>query len=186
MARIQCLRTLAIMTLLIMAVGNTLAAAQEATPEASPEADSAAFLFVQTFTSGTWVPAGEDEFTLTLNGVATTTIYFSERPDRVVGLMPTIDLLDSLGFTEDDPPNAALVLQLAEGDQEVLIIELIDPDYDATAGVLTYQAKVLASYDEEALASLAERQTDTEIPAAFDEGSLFIDHHRCPEPFGCL
>ena len=39
------------------------------------------------------------------------TIYFSDRPERIFGDLPTQEFLDTLGFTPDFPPNAALITQ---------------------------------------------------------------------------
>ena len=168
-----------------------LAAAQDATPGATPavdpndphpSADTAGahpeFLFVQPFDSGTWSPiAGADAtYTLTLTGAAASTVYFSDRPERIVGLTPTQRFLDALGFTPDNPPNAALVAtQEGSEEQEILVIELLNPAYDAAVGTLVYEARVLADYGEPGLAHLARQQTDYELPAAFGAGSLFID-----------
>ena len=50
--------------------------------------------------------------TLTLNGVTASTLYFSDRPQRVVGHMATTDFVDLWGegdnSFESDPPNAVL------------------------------------------------------------------------------
>jgi hypothetical protein len=50
--------------------------------------------------------------TLTLNGVTASTLYFSDRPQRVVGHMATADFVDLWGegdnSFESDPPNAVL------------------------------------------------------------------------------
>jgi hypothetical protein len=167
--------------------------AQDATPlpvpagtptDPHPSADGAGtdpeYLFVQPFDAGTWAPkAGVDGvYTLTLTGAAAQTTYFSDRPERIVGLSPTQTFLDGLGFTPETPPNAALVAQTDAG-QDILVIELLDPVYDAGAGTLSYDATVLADYGGRGLASLAQQQTDYELPEAFGEGSLFIDD--CPD-----
>jgi hypothetical protein len=126
--------------------------AQDATPapfpsDPHPSADAAGtdpeFLFTQTFDSGTWAPKDEaaGTYTLTLTGAAAQTTYFSDRPERVVGLAPTQQFLDGLGFTPANPPNAALVTQTAGGESDILVLELIDPVYDANAGTLTYEAR---------------------------------------------
>ena len=170
--------------------------AQEATPEdlpadPHPTVDEATveteFLFVQPFESGTWEPRlGEDGmYTLTLSGADAHTVYFSDRPARIVGLAPTQQFLDGLGFPPENPPNAAIVAQRpAGGEQEVLVIELLDPVYDADAGTLTYDARVLADYGDPGLAHLAQGQTDYELSETFASGSLFIDacSHRT---YGC-
>lgn len=164
--------------------------AQDGTPEAStstvdpsdphPSADEAThdpeFLFVQPFEAGAWAPkAGEDGvYTLTLTGASANTVYFSDRPERIFGLAPTGPFLDNLGFTPTNPPNAALVARRADGsDQEVLVIELLNPAYDGET--LTYDAKVLADYGEPGLTAAARTQMDYELPESFAEGSLFID-----------
>jgi len=174
--------------------------AQEATPAASPapipndphpSADTAGthseFLFTQSFDAGTWIPKSEANgaYTLALTGAAASTTYFSDRPERVVGLAPTQRFLDGLGFTPENPPNAALVTQTEGGEQDILVIELFAPSYDAGAGTLTYEAKVLADYGERGLAYLARQQADYELAASFGEGSLFIDD--CPDSLldGC-
>ena len=165
--------------------------AQDATPQVAtpavdpddphPSADDAKsdpeFLFVQPFDSGTWAPkTGEDGvYTLTLTGAAANTVYFSDRPERIVGLSPTQDFLDGLGFTPANPPNAAVVTEGDGGQQDVLVIELFNPVYDPDTSTLTYDAKVLADYGEPSLAHLARQQTDYELPEAFGAGSLFID-----------
>ena len=158
--------------------------AQEATSEASAAdaaADTPEFLFAQTFTAGTWQPADEASlYTLTLEGTAAQTVYFSDRPERIVGLAPMQTFLDGLGFTPANPPNAALVAQRADADgHEILVIELFDPVYDAETSTLTYTARVLEDYGAPGLASLAAQQTDHELPESFADGSLFIDD--CPD-----
>jgi hypothetical protein len=165
-------------------------AAQEATPAATPgsfpgdphpSTDTARthpeFLFEQTFDAGTWAPKpGEDgTYTLTLTGAAANTTYFSDRPERITGLAPTQQFLDGLGFTPENPPNAALVIQTDDGEQDILIIELLDPVYDPATATLTYDARVLADYGERGLAFLAQQQSDYDAPETFGQGSLFID-----------
>jgi hypothetical protein len=53
-----------------------------------------------------------DGTTLTLNDVTPSTLYFSDRPKRVVGHMTTADFVDLWGegdnSFEEDPPNAVL------------------------------------------------------------------------------
>jgi hypothetical protein len=174
---------------------TTVARAQDPTPTTSPATagggDTTEFLFVQTFASGIWAPkAGEDGvFLLTLTGASAQTVYFSDRPERIVGTVPTPRFLDGLGFTPTNPPNAALVVQVDEG-EDVVVIELRDPVYTEDFGpeeatTLTYEAKVLAEYTEAGLAHLAARQTDATIPATFGPASLFIDD--CPDAkFYCI
>ena len=61
-----------------------------------------------------------DGTTLTLNEVTPSTLYFSDRPQRVVGHMTTADFVELWGAGdnsfEEDPPNAVLAF-LEPGDQ---------------------------------------------------------------------
>jgi hypothetical protein len=124
------------------------------------------------------MPGEPETFLLTLGGIAAQTIYFSDRPARLVGAVPTAVFLASLGFTPADPPNAAVVAQTAAG-EDVLVVELLNPTYDETAATLTYAARVLAEYDGEGLGALPERRTDDDLPASFGPTSLFIDDANC-------
>ena len=153
------------------------AAAQEAAPVASPAAGEGAGsdLFVQTFLAGTLAPKPGEAgvYVLTLEGATGQTVWFSDRPARRVGLVPTAALLGQLGFTPADPPNAALVAQAAGG-EEVVVVELLDPRFDAAAGTLAYDVRLLADYAGGGLADLAPRQ-DGDPPPAFGAAHLFID-----------
>ncbi len=130
------------------------AAAQEASPAAGAGAGGEAggegeeeLLFVQTFASGTWAAkAGEaGAYELVLAGAAGPTVYFANRPDREAGALPTEQLPGFLGFDPADPPNAAVVVPAAEGEEAVLVVELLDPRLDAAAGTLAYDARPLAA-----------------------------------------
>jgi hypothetical protein len=76
-----------------------------------------------------------DGTTLTLKGVTPSTLYFSDRPQRVVGHMSTADFVDLWAegdnSFEDDPPNAVLAF-LEPGDQvpEDAVIVIQDPHLD--------------------------------------------------------
>lgn len=181
-------------------LGTRLASADEGAPAASPapfpsdphpSADDAGtrpeYLFVQPFEGGTWTPKpGMDGvFTLTLSGAAAETTFFSDRPERDAGLAPTQKFLDGIGFQPENPPNAAIVAQTDDGKEDVLVVELLVPVYDAEAATLTYEAKVLPDYGGRGLSSLAQQQTDYDLAATFGEGSLFIDD--CPNSLldGC-
>jgi hypothetical protein len=111
-----------------------------------------------------------------MTGVPGEIIYFTDRPDRIFGIVPTEPFLDNLGFTPENPPNAALVAMAAPGstEQEVLLIELLAPQYDEAAATMTYEARVLAGYSGTGLAHVADQHSDT-IHSDFAHGSLFID-----------
>ncbi len=186
--RRQALAGAAGVALLGRFAGASALAAHEATPivtESQP-----AFLFVQMADSGSWAPKpGEDGvYLLTLRGSGEQTLYFSDRPDRIVGTMPTDQFLDTLGFTPVNPPNAAVVVTTPEGERDVLVIELMNPVYTRSFGengeeVLVYEALVLSGYQGTGLAEWTPQVADNELPREFDNISLFIDD--CPDAEGC-
>ena len=118
-------------------------------------------LFVQTAQS-----VSTEGDTLTLRGVTPSTLYFSDRPQRVVGHMTTADFVDlwAIGDNsfETDPPNA--VLAFLEAGAEVpddAVVVLKEPNLDG-AGDLSYSIDVL----------------EGTVPAHTGPVTLFID------PFG--
>lgn len=146
-----------------------------------PHGERTYTMFVQTARSGTWTEKPDEEgvYTLTLTGLPAQTVYFSDRPDRMVGTQTTSEFLAALGFVDENPPNAALVTTTDAG-QDILVIELFNPIYtegaDASGATLTYDARILESYHETRLGGVAELQSDpVTIPASFDGASLFID-----------
>ncbi len=165
-------------------------AAQEATPVPSERSQDPTFLFVQLADSGTWSasPDNPDEFILTLFGVPGESIFFSDRPERIVGAVPTAQLLEGLGFTPFNPPNAAVVVRTPEGERDVLVVELYDPVYSESFGsdsstMLTYKAQILDAYHGDGLVSWYDEQDDPELPTEFTDVSLFIDD--CPDLAYC-
>jgi hypothetical protein len=117
-------------------------------------------MFVQTaqgITSG--------DGTLTLEGITPSTLYFSDRPQRVVGHMTTADFVELWGEGENsfesDPPNAVLAfLEPGETTPEDAVIVITNPHLDK--GRLSYSIDVL----------------EGTVPAQTGPVTLFID------PFG--
>jgi hypothetical protein len=163
------------------------AAAQDATPAASapslglPEGERTYTMFIQTAMGGTWEPKDGEEgvYTLTLTGLPAQTVYFSDRPERVVGTTTTADFLSALGFGAENPPNAALVTTDDAGEEDVLVIELFNPTYtedaDETGASLVYEARILENYINTNLGRVALQQDDADLPSSFAGASLFID-----------
>ncbi len=162
--------------------------AQDATP--IPPEEHPEFLFVQLAEQGTWVPSPGEAgvFLLSLTGATSQTIFFSDRPQRIVGTVPTSRLLETLGFTPDNAPNAAIVAHDETGRRDVLVVELFDPVLQQAFGddqstTLSYKARVL---DEFASANLGEwqaAQQDDQLAREFTDVSLFIDD--CPDLVWC-
>ena len=129
-------------------------------PEIVKELEEISALFVQSAHGAEHVDGR-----LVLKSVTPSTIYFSDRPQRVVGHVGTSEFI---GFWDDgedsfaeDPPNAVLAF-IASGESvpEEVVIEISDPILDGAD--LSYAAKVL----------------DGTLPIRADGCSLFID------PFG--
>jgi len=164
---------------LVAGVGLTTAQRRvtaQATPTANQDEAAGSDLFVQTFRAGTLTPDPNESgvYTLSLEGSLGDTVYFSDRPARRVGVIPTAVLLEQLGFTPADPPNAALVAETADG-EDILVVELMNPRYDEAAGTLAYDVRLLADYAGTALADLAARQADDQFASSFTTAHLFID-----------
>jgi hypothetical protein len=106
-----------------------------------------------------------DQQTLTLHGLSPSTLYFSDRPERVVGHMTTEQFVamwaTGPNSFQEDPPNA--VLSYVETGSDVpndAVVVLRDPV--AGDDSITYSIEIL----------------DGEVPAESGAVSLFID------PFG--
>jgi len=122
------------------------------------EADES--MFVQTAQGVT-----SDNGTITLQGVTPSTLYFSDRPQRVVGHLSTSDFVDLWGEGENsfetDPPNAVLAfLEPGDTTPEDAVIVIKEPLIEH--GDLTYSIEVL----------------EGTVPARAGPVTLFID------PFG--
>ena len=120
----------------------------------APKTAATEMLFVQSATGGSY-----DGKTLTLTG-APSTIFFSDRPKRVVGHVSTGRFIDHWANGKDsfkaDAPNA--VLSILDGDgTNNSTIELSDPQVNGDQ--VSYQVKLL----------------DGKPPAEFKTASLFID-----------
>jgi len=122
------------------------------------EADES--MFVQTAQGVT-----SDNGTITLQVVTPSTLYFSDRPQRVVGHLSTSDFVDLWGEGENsfetDPPNAVLAfLEPGDTTPEDAVIVIKEPLLEH--GDLTYSIEVL----------------EGTVPARAGPVTLFID------PFG--
>lgn len=151
-----------------------------ATPAAEPfdPGRKIPYLFVQSFRSGAIVPKeGEDGvYTLTLAQGLGQTIYFSNRPGRDVGALPTPQFLDRLGFDPANPPNAALVAEVAPGDTVFAVVELFDPRYDPDSPGVTYDVTVLAEWERTLDLGFVEQPADlARVAPSFGTAHLLID-----------
>jgi hypothetical protein len=145
---------------------------------AAGDGDGPTMLFVQAFQAGGVAPkdGAEGRYTLTLEQGLGHTIYFSDRPERIVGATSTPQFLAGLGFPPDNPPNAALVVETAPEQTEVAVLELFAPAYDEASRTATYEVAVLAEWEREQGGDFAETKADlAQLLPQFGAAHLFID-----------
>ncbi len=138
--------------ILVAASGVALAASAA---RATSDEELVEFLFVQT-APATSLSGG----VLRLTGANPHTLYFSDRPERIVGHITTQEFVDMWGKGTDsfkaDPPNAVLTVHDAEDPTEVVVV-LRDPRIEGAD--LVYDVDVL----------------DGPAEISGDSASLFID-----------
>jgi hypothetical protein len=80
-----------------------------------------------------------------------------------------------LGFTPANPPNAALVANKANGDTEILVLELFNPRYDEATKTATYDVHVLQNDERVDMQFTATPEVSAPEEGDFTEANLFID-----------
>jgi hypothetical protein len=174
----------------IVAAGLATAVAQDASPvpahdgsPAPPDTVGVPFMFVQTFGAGSLAPKDGEAgvLILTADHLAGQTLYFSDRPERNVGMVSTARFLgaggeEGLGFRPANPPNAALVFGGSDDRPgAVAVVELIDPRYDLASGQITYELRMLVGVEAVDM-QLEGIPLSTDAAAQdFDSAGLFID-----------
>jgi hypothetical protein len=97
-------------------------------------------LFVQSAKSAT-VSNGK----LTLRGVSPTTVFFSDRPERIAGHMTTDEMVPLWSEGTDsfmkDPPNATLSSFKKDGTVANVVLELKNPKF--SGDTLTYDVRII-------------------------------------------
>lgn len=114
-----------------------------------PLPNDAQVLFVQVAKSGALVAKQNqpNTYSLVLKAVEPFTSYFTDRPNRVTGLLATNNFV-SIWQSENDirkiPPNVAMeTSNLKNGNHVNQVLVLSDPVYDAKNHLITYTAKSL-------------------------------------------
>ena len=100
------------------------------------------FFAIQHAQSGSISEINDTAYSLELNDVSDKTILFSDRPDRIVKSVNTTDFIGNWSTGKDsfavDAPNAVLVVDEQEGEQDIAIVELFNPIYDKGKKTLKY------------------------------------------------
>ena len=154
-------------TLSIFTVATSLNSVygQENTAEHVPK-----FLAIQHAQSGSISEINETAYSLKLNDVSDKTILFSDRPDRIVKSVSTVNFIGNWSTGEDsfavDAPNAVLIFDETEGKQDVVIIELYIPIYEVDKKILKYDVTL-------------DNANFIDLQSGFGQTTLVIDGYRC-------
>jgi hypothetical protein len=151
-------------------VSATPTSGSNETSTSSNNMTEATFLFIQDAQSGSVSEVNDTTSTLELSDVSDKTILFSDRPDRIVASIDTADFIGNWSTEPNsfavDPPNAALVVDDdVEQRQDLGVIELFNPEYDAEANTLRYD---IVSENGTSIGGL---------PGEFGQSTLVIDPH---------
>jgi len=152
---------------------------QNLSPTPRIPTDIISFLFVQEAVSGSLIPGKNGTMTLTLKGVRDDTVYFSDRPARVSGVIDTDLFTRCSMFSGNNPPNAALMLPDAAAANDTVIITIANPQYNKTLGTITYSAVKVPEYHGEGLKAY-ETFADPGVAETFGRAMLFIDNSDLP------
>lgn len=130
--------------MLIATGGLAVAAASGVRATASEDDDLVSFLFVQTAPS-VRLSGGK----LTLSGISASTLYFSDRPERIAGHVTTAEFVDHWASGSDsfkaDPPNGVLSLHQSD-DPTLVVVVLKEPRMEGAD--LVYDVDVLDGPDD--------------------------------------
>lgn len=131
---------------LLSIFGLLLSATSQAAAQALPK--KCQVLFVQVAKSGELKadPQQPNTYCLTLKTVEPFTSYFTDRPNRLTGLMPTSNFVAiwQNGDIKRTPPNVAMeTSNLKNGQRVNQVLELSNPIYDAQNHQISYTAKAL-------------------------------------------
>lgn len=133
------LRTTLLLALLIALAAALPGVILAASGKEPPKTEKVQMLFVQNAQQ-----AELNNNKLILKGMSPTTLFFSDRPDRIAGHMPTAEILplwkDGKDSFTADPPNATLSI-FGKSEITDVVVELRNPVLKADE--LTYDVKVL-------------------------------------------
>jgi hypothetical protein len=151
-------------------------------PAPQGAASQTSYLFIQNADSGSIVPKKKQDL-LVLRGVDPDGLYFSDRPERIGGILTVPEMLKSLGFGNKHvaTPNAVIDADTGSS-RDALAVNLSHPRYDPVRHALRYRIKRLKVRDvarrTPSLARLKRfsDQLDRKLPPHFGRTSLFIDN----------
>ena len=138
-------------------------------------------LYALTAASGSLkaIPGNEGSFVMSLQRPSSQVTWFTDRPMRDSGFIPTVEFTKGWKSTNfvTDPPNVALVMRSPSGRTDTLVAVMSRPAVSAS-GAFTAHLRLLSAQEAQALkgslARHAARSLAT-VPARFTAAALFID-----------
>ncbi len=143
---------------------------------ATPEPSIAEWLFTLNFRSADLAITNEaGQGTLTLRGVDTDVLAFTDHPQRQAAVVPVDTFVSSVDDAEAGPPNALLVIALTDADQAFEAVLVLDSaSMDDAADTVTFD--VTLTYQEGVGTPVAVAAGEQSLPA----GYLFVDDLQVP------
>ncbi len=155
------------------------------------DSDTTNFLFIQSALSGSLAPTtnnnagnstSNQKYILTLNNVSSSTMAFSDRPQRIVSPFDTQTFVNDWNIGQDsfksDPPNAALVLN-NDNKVKIIVFELFNPQYNKEKKTIEYNVMKLdiPSSKKIILSDIGTKSNTNSsgIVSDFRSATLFID-----------
>jgi hypothetical protein len=127
-------------------------------------------LFVQSAGSAVVSDADGGEYLVDLGEVDASTVFFTDRPNRRAGTESTQELVDRV-VNSDVPPNAAMVWR-ANGAEEILVVELLEGNYDEGSATLQYRFRILEGGSD----VLVDFESTSDVPEGeLGPVSLYVD-----------
>jgi hypothetical protein len=175
-------RLIAVIMLGVISIGNIGGCNNDSTANDMSSAISARNMFVHTADSGTLIAKeGEEEiYTLTLNGVANDVVSFVDNPERISKTIPINAFIAAFPLlAEGDEIQAALNISGARGDSFVLIVELLNAEFDEETSKLIYEVKKVAPENATLGLQYWAERVDNPPVEMFGTAGLYIDSAEC-------
>ena len=136
-------------------------------------------LYSLTSNAGSLTPiaGAKNSYSLVLRKADPSTTWFTDRPYRDSGVLPTLDVAQAFSVTKD-PPNVALVFHQPTQGTDTLVAVMRKSAFDANTQTFTAQIRILSTQQQSKVTAGLKRhvkRADTIIPATFKNPSLFID-----------
>ncbi|MFB5601092.1 MAG: hypothetical protein ACE5SW_12805 [Nitrososphaeraceae archaeon] len=160
---ITLLSTLAILLVSVTSLTIAVYAQEDGN---TTDSDIPKFFAIQHANSGSISEINVSAYNLELNDVSDKTILFSDRPDRIVKTTSTSDFIGNWSTGVDsfavDVPNAVLVIDESERQQDDVVIELFNPIYDSNKKTLKYDVT-------------PDNATSIDLPSKFGQTTIVMD-----------